>query len=260
MAATLWAATDAGQDFLVPVSGDSPMLWPPLIPAVLLRRYQRFLADVRLQDGRQLTVHCPNTGAMTGCAEPGARVWLSLAANPARKYAHTWELVETATGLACIHSARANALVAEALAAGMIAELAGYAQWRREVRLAGGSRVDFQLEAPGRPPCLLEVKCVTLCRGGGLGLFPDAVSQRGTRHLRELLAARCGGARAVLLFCVQHSGIDSVAPADAIDPAYGEALRAAAAGGVELLAYRAAPCTREMVLSRPLPVRLGQVA
>src|SRR5690606_27076955 len=156
------------------------------LPARLERRYQRFLADVRLADGSLLTVHCPNTGAMTGCAEPGARVWLSLAVGAHRKYPHTWELVETAAGLACIHSARANQLVAAALAAGTIDELVGYRRLRREVRAVGGSRIDFLLEEGVAPDCLVEVKSVTLCDADGLGRFPDAPSARGLRHLEEL--------------------------------------------------------------------------
>lgn len=230
------------------------MKFPTLREAVLLRRYKRFLADVRLDDGTELIVHCPNTGAMTGCAEPGSRVWLSLAANPKRKYSHTWELVETGSGLACIHSALANTLAAEAIAAGLIPELDGYPELRREVAVgAGGSRVDMQLSGRGAP-CLVEVKCVTLCAADGLGLFPDAVSSRGARHLRELAAVRAGGARAVLLFCVLHTGIRRVAPADAIDPAYGAALRAAQAAGVEVLAYAADIDGSGMVLRQRIPV------
>lgn len=230
---------------------------------VLLRRYQRFLADVRLDDGAEITAHCPNTGAMTGCAAPGSRVWLSVSDNPKRKYRHTWELVQTAAGLACIHSARANALAAEALAHGRIPELAGYAQTQREVRFGReGSRVDLLLSpGPDRPdltPCLVEVKCVTLHTADGLGLFPDAVSQRGARHLRELAAARAEGRRAVLLFCVLHSGIDRVAPAAAIDPVYAATFRAALAVGVEAIAYAADIDTTGMSLRRRLPVETGE--
>lgn len=229
-------------------------------PGILLRRYQRFLADVQLSDGSVITAHCPNTGAMTGCAEPGSHVWLSLSDNPKRKYRHTWELVRTTAGLACIHSARANDLAAEAVARGAIAELAGYTQMQREVRFGReGSRVDLLLRSDARPDCLVEVKCVTLCGEDGLGLFPDAVSQRGSRHLRELAAARAEGRRAVLLFCVLHGGIESVAPAAAIDPVYAATFRAALAAGVEAIAYKADIDTAGMTLRRPLPV-IGEQA
>jgi len=230
------------------------LVFQELRPGILLRRYKRFLADVRLDDGSEITVHCPNTGAMTGCAEPGSRVWLSLSDNPRRKYAHTWELVETSRGLACIHSARANALVAEAVAAGAIAALAGYERIQREVRFGSeGSRVDLLLSRAGES-CFVEVKCVTLCVENGLGLFPDAVSQRGARHLRELMAARAEGQRAVLFFCVLHDGIERVAPAAAIDPVYAATLRAAANAGVEVIAYAAAIDPSGMRLLRPLAV------
>lgn len=232
------------------------MQFDQLTVGVLLRRYQRFLADVRLDDGREITVHCPNTGAMTGCAAPGSRVWLAQSANPKRKYAYTWELVETATGLACIHSARANPLAAEAVAAGWIPELAGYTGLRREAPIGvDGSRVDLLLEG-GSATCFVEVKSVTLCGDDGLGLFPDAVSRRGARHLRELIAVRATGARAVLLFCVLHSGIRGVAPADLIDPDYGATLRAALAAGVEVLAYAAAITPATIALTRRLPLEV----
>lgn len=231
------------------------MLFQPLRRGVLRRRYQRFLADVCLDDGTELTVHCPNTGAMTGCAEPGSVVWVSASANAGRKYEHTWELVQTARGLACIHSARANALVAEAVAGGGVAELAGYPEMRREVRFGSeGSRADLWLGGGAAAPCLVEVKCVTLCDAHGRGRFPDAVSARGARHLRELMVVRRDGARAVLLFCALHAGIDSVAPAAIIDPVYAATLREAAAAGVEVLAYGADIDPAGMALRRPLPV------
>lgn len=221
------------------------------IEATLLRRYKRFLADVELADGRQLTVHCPNTGAMTGCAVPGARVWLSRSDNPRRKYAMTWEVIELPSGAAvCIHSARANAVVAEALARADIAELAGYTRIDREVRCSEGSRVDFVLTEPGR--CLVEVKSVTLGLVDGYGAFPDTVSVRASRHLRDLAAAVETGDRAVLLLLAMHTGIDHVVPADHLDPVYGETLRAAMAAGVEVLAYGCDVSRDGVRLTRPL--------
>jgi len=234
----------------------------PLAEAVLIRRYKRFLADVRLADGREMTLHCPNTGAMLGCAEPGSRVWYSLSNNPARKYPCTWELVETAgRHLACINTTRANDLVEEALREGRIAALAGYGILRREVVVGGeGSRLDFVLSGHALRPdehCHVEVKSVTLALPDGSGAFPDAVSTRGTRHLRELLALRAQGQRAVLLFCVQHAGIDCVRPAAHIDPLYADTLRQAAAGGVEVLAWRSAIDVQGMHLQEPVPVELA---
>lgn len=212
---------------------------PPLRCGTLARRYKRFLADVRLDDASVVTMHCPNTGAMSGCAEPGSRVWYSTHASNNRKYAHTLEIVETASGaLVGVHSARANALVAEALAAGTIREFAGYG-YAREVTLPDrSSRVDFRLEDVERGPCYLEVKSVTLACGGGWGAFPDAPSARARRHIASLLALRRTGVRAALLFCVQHTGIARVRAASEVDAHYAHALGEAHAAGVELLAYR----------------------
>lgn len=213
---------------------------PPLVEARLQQRYKRFLADVQLPDGSLLTAHCPNTGAMTGCMDADSRVWLQPSSNPRRKLSATWEVVETADGdLACIHSSRANALVEEALDGGLLEPLCGYTQLRREVRYGSEkSRVDFLLQfADG--PCYVEVKSVTLAGPAKTGMFPDAVSARGTRHLRELIAMRQDGARAVLCFVVMHNGIESVRPADHIDPLYGETLREAQRAGVEIIACRA---------------------
>ncbi len=210
----------------------------PLIEAKLIKRYKRFLADVKFPDGRQITVHCPNTGSMKNCAEPGSRVWLADSKNPKRKYRYSWQLVETTPGeLACIHSALANGLVKNALEEQRIPELAGYDEIKTEVRYGQEkSRIDLLLEKPDEQ-CFVEIKSVTLAMGGGLGLFPDAVSARGTKHLRELIEIKRRGARAVLFYCVQHTGIDHVAAADKIDPVYGETLRKALAAGVEVLAY-----------------------
>ena len=226
-----------------------------LIPGRLLRRYKRFLADVELADGEVITVHCPNTGAMTGCAEPGARVWLSTSAVKTRKYPHTWELVETGEGLACIHSAKANRVVHEAIAAGRVSGFERYPDIRTEVKYGQGSRADLLLEgACGR--VFVEVKSVTLCRPGGVGAFPDAVSERGRKHLRELQSVRQAGTDAVLFFCVFHTGIESVCAAGDIDPRYRDALAEAMAAGVKVLAWRAEVTTAGIELSRELPFTL----
>ena len=240
----------------------APLRFPaPLVEGRLLRRYKRFLADVELASGATVTAACPNTGSMLGCCEPGSRVWLSESDSPTRKYRHTWELVEAgAPGrgvLVGINTGLPNRLVAEAIASGVIAELSGYAAIRREVPFGEErSRVDLVLEGPGRDPCYVEVKNVTAAVSGGIALFPDAVSERGTKHLRELMRLRGRGSRPVLVFCVQRGDVDEVRPADSIDSLYGRTLREAAAAGVEVMAWRAAVTARSIALETRIPVTL----
>lgn len=231
------------------------MRLPPLTEGRLIRRYQRFLADVELADGRVVTAHCPNTGSMLGCQAPGSPVWLSAASNPARKLAWTWELVEALPGVKVgLHTGRSNALVREAIEAGLSATLAGYTGIRPEVPYGRGSRIDLLLTAPERPPCYVEVKNVTAAADGGIALFPDAVTARGAKHLDELAEQVARGHRAVLVFCVQREDVAEVRPADAIDPHYGARLRLAIAAGVEVIALGARVSVEELRLSRPLPV------
>lgn len=228
---------------------------PPLMSATLIRRYQRFLADVRLADGSVITAHTPNTGAMTGCSDPGARVWLQDSGKPARKYRHTWELVEARPQvLVGINTGRANQLAGEGIEEGVVEELQGYPSLRREVRYGvERSRIDLLLEDPGTPLCYVEVKNVTLVEDG-IGLFPDAVSSRGSKHLRELAHVARSGQRAVIFFCLQRRDASEVRPADHIDPEYGAGLRSALAAGVEALAYRAEVSPRGIRLCTRLPV------
>ncbi|MCK8516476.1 DNA/RNA nuclease SfsA [Methylonatrum kenyense] len=229
----------------------------PLLAGHLIRRYKRFLADVRLDNGTTLTCHCPNTGSMLGCATPGARIWLSTSDNPRRKYAHTWELVEADNGvLTGIHTGRANALVAEALENGALPAVAGLHQIKPEARQPGGrSRIDFRLAfRDDRADCFLEVKNVTAAVNDGVALFPDAVSERGTRHLEALMQLREEGYGAMLVFCVQRGDVQEVRPADSIDPVYGAALRQAIAAGVMVGALGARVSPQEIRLCRPLPV------
>ena len=230
----------------------------PLVPATLLRRYKRFLADVVLPNGVETTVHVANPGAMTGLAAPGARVWLSKSNNPARKLPFSWELVEVDLGsgpeLVGVNTAHPNRLVGTAVAAGTIAELAGYDTLRREVKYGRNSRVDFLLEGHGRPPCYAEAKNVHLMRAKGLAEFPDSVTARGARHLDELSAMVAQGCRAVMVFLVQIGSADRFALARDIDSKYGIAFDRARKAGVEAIAYRCAISESEITIAGAVPV------
>jgi sugar fermentation stimulation protein A len=220
-----------------------PMRFPsPLVPATLVKRYKRFLADVVLPSGETVTAHCANPGTMIGLNVAGASVWLSKSDNPKRKLGHSWELIEVDLGCGIefvgINTSLPNALAAEALAAGLIPELAGYAAVRREVKYGRNSRIDFLLEGPGRPACYVEVKNVHLMRQPALAEFPDAVTKRGAKHLVELADMVAVGARAVMLFLVQIGSAERFALARDIDPAYGKAYDAARARGVEAVVRR----------------------
>ena len=228
------------------------MRLPPLVEGRLIRRYQRFLADIELADGAVVTAHCPNSGSMKGCMTPGSRVYLSHSGNKGRKLAFTWELVETDGCWAGINTALPNRLVREAIEEGTVAELQGYGTIRPEVPYGEHSRIDLLLEgAQGR--CFVEVKNVTLVEGGR-ALFPDAVTARGQKHLRELMRVVGEGDRGVIFFTVQRGDGRSVSPADAIDPEYGRLLRLALDNGVEALAYRALVTPQEIRLTERLPV------
>lgn len=234
------------------------MRLPALTEGRLVRRYRRFLADVRLPDGTVVTAHCPNTGSLLGCADPGLRVWLARAASPRRRLAWSWLLVESPQGaLVWIDTARSNTVVAEAIAAGAVPPLAGYAGLRREVRFGReGSRVDLLLEDPARGRCYVEVKHVTAVDGAGYAIFPDAVTERGRRHLRELVRHRMAGDRAAVVFCVARGDARALRPADEIDPAYGAALREAVAAGVEAIALRCAVDRSRVVVERRIDLSL----
>jgi sugar fermentation stimulation protein A len=230
----------------------------PLIPAQLIKRYKRFLADVVLPSGETVTVHCANPGAMTGLDTPGSRIWLSKSPNEKRKLAHSWELIEADLGggieLVGINTGHPNALVAEAVAAGLIPELAGYASLRREVKYAGNCRVDFLLESPGRPPCYLEIKNVHLMRKKGFAEFPDSVTKRGARHLAALADVAAAGGRAVMLYLVQIGSAERFALARDIDPAYGAAYDVARMAGVEAIARRCRLTRDGIVIADAIPI------
>jgi len=230
---------------------------PALQPATLVQRYKRFLADVVTPEGVTLTLHCPNTGAMTGCATPGDTVWYSTSENTKRKYPHTWEITQTADGeYICVNTLRANQLVKEAISLDLIPELRGYNALKSEVKYgAENSRIDFMLQAEDRPECYIEVKSVTLA-DRDYGYFPDAVTLRGQKHLRELISVAAAGKRAVLLFAVLHSAIGRFSPARHIDPKYAQLLNEAQKQGVEVLAYKAELSADNMTLRSALPVTL----
>jgi sugar fermentation stimulation protein A len=233
---------------------DYAMRWPmPLIPGRLVRRYKRFLADVALEDGGEVTVHCPNPGRMLGLDAPGARVWLSRSGNLRRVLPHTLELVEADGGLVGINTMHPNRLVEEAIAAGAIPELAGYDVVRREVRYDERCRIDLLLRGEGRPDCFVEVKNVHLRRTAGAE-FPDAVTLRGTKHLGALARQVAAGARAVVVYVVQRTDCADFRIAADIDPVYAASFRAALAGGVEALCYGCAVDLEGLRLTQPLPI------
>ena len=230
----------------------------PLIPATLIKRYKRFLADVRLAGGETITAHVANPGAMTGLATPGARVWLSKSDNPSRKLAYSWELVEADFGagveLVGVNTAHPNGLVGGALAAGAIPQLAGYESIRREVKYGKNSRVDFLLEDRSRPRCYVEIKNVHLMRQPGLAEFPDAVTARGAKHLDELADAVAAGARAVMLYVIQIGSAGRFALARDIDARYGAAFDRARAAGVEAIAWRCTIDREGIEVTTPVPI------
>ncbi|MBV1879919.1 MAG: DNA/RNA nuclease SfsA [Pseudomonadales bacterium] len=234
---------------------------PPLGKAVLIRRYKQFLADVELASGEVRTIHCPNTGSMKHCTAPGSEIWFSTSDNPSRKYPDTWELIKSGGDYIGINTHRANKLVVAAIENEVIEELSDYQRLRTEVKYGlENSRIDILLGADDRPDCYVEVKSVTLLDtafGDGEGFFPDAVSSRGLKHLRELAGMVNLGKRAVLVFCVQHTGIKRVSAARNIDPAYADALVEAGAAGVEILAYQCKMSPVASVIDRKLPVVVG---
>ena len=231
----------------------------PLLTGRLIRRYKRFLADVDLDEGGTATVHVPNSGAMTGLDRPGSPVWLSRSDNAKRKYPLTLELIRVADSkggetLVGINTGHPNRIAAEAVAAGRIPELAGYASVRREVRYGRASRVDILLEAPDRPPCYVEVKNVHLMRRPGLAEFPDCPTARGARHLEELAAMVAAGCRAMMLYLVQRSDCHSFSIAADLDPVYAGGLIRARAAGVEACCYACALTPDSIDIDRPLPL------
>jgi sugar fermentation stimulation protein A len=231
-----------------------------LIEGRLLKRYKRFLSDIELSTGELITAHCPNTGSMKRCQQDNARVWVSESDNPKRKLAYTWELVEVDEQyLACINTGYPNKLVGEAIANGVVTELVGYAEQKAEVKYGEKSRIDWLLTGSDGRKCYVEVKNVTLLEEDGLGYFPDAVTDRGRKHLYELAKMVEEGHRAVMFFCVSHTGINSVTPAAHIDKKYAQAFIEVVAKGVEVIAYQVAIDSQEMKVMRSVPVVMPEL-
>ena len=230
----------------------------PLLPATLVRRYKRFLADIRLEDGQEVTAHCANPGSMMGLADPGSRIWVEPNDDPKKKLKYGWRLVEHADGhFTGVDTAVPNRALREALLAGGVPGLDGYASVRPEQKYGEKSRIDFLLSDPGRPDCYVEVKSVTLSRQPGLAEFPDSVTARGLKHLQELAQMAQAGHRAVMLFLVQRTDAQRTALAADIDPAYAAGFAAARAAGVEALAFGCKISPQEITLGAPLPAPEG---
>lgn len=225
-----------------------------LIRGTLLQRYKRFLADVRLANGQVVTAHCTNTGSMLGCKEPGSAVYLSRSDNPNRKLAYTWELIEIDRRWVGINTLHPNKLVPEAIQSGIIEEMSGYDTIRREVKVSAHTRLDLYLEGK-QSSCFVEIKNVTLAVDGA-AVFPDAVSERATKHLKELMRLKRQGHRAAVVFVIQRGDCRYFRPADEIDSEYGRWLRKAVKAGVEALPYVAQVTPREIFLTDRIETRL----
>ena len=210
--------------------------WPPLLRGTLVRRYKRFLADVRLDGGETVTAHCPNSGKMTECAEPGRPIYLSRSDNPKRKLKFTWELIEMPDSLVGVNTQTPNRLVAESIRQGRIPELDGYDDIHREVAVGQNSRIDLMLQRAGGDTCLVEVKNCTLVKNG-VAAFPDAVTARGRKHLGEMARQSKRGIRCVGVYLIQRMDAEVFTPADDIDPEYGKLLRKHQGREIEVLAY-----------------------
>ena len=217
-------------------AGSPTIAWPRLIEGTLLKRYKRFMADMKLRNGHVVTAHCPNSGSMKTCCEPGRPVYLSRSSNPNRRLKYTWEMIEMPTSLVGVNTSIPNRLVKESASRGLIESVAGYEQVRTEVKYGTNSRIDVLLENPGRSRCFVEVKNCTLMENG-VAYFPDAVTARGLKHLVELQEMVRSGDRAVMFFLIQRMDCTVFRPADHIDPAYGSELRKAAQNGVEIMAH-----------------------
>ena len=229
--------------------------WPELISGILVKRYKRFLADVEIKGPKLVTAHCPNTGSMKGCSEPGSPVYLSTHDNPKRKLKYTWELIKMPTSLVGVNTMVPNRLVFESVKADAVPELSGYERVDREVKVSAHSRIDLALTAADRRRCFVEIKNCTLV-DDRVASFPDAVTARGLRHITELQALMDTGFRGVMIYFIQRMDAEIFKPADHIDPEYGKGLRRAVKGGLEVLAYDVAIDLNRIRLNRKIPLEL----
>ncbi len=228
---------------------------PPLIPGRLIKRYKRFLADVALDSGETVTAHCPNSGRMIACSDPGRPVFLSSHDNPKRKLKYTWELIEMPSSLVGVNTLLPNHLVAHSIENGLVRELSGYDTVKREVKVGAHSRLDIRLSSRTKGHCFVEVKNCTLVENR-VARFPDAVTTRGRKHLEELIKLAGKGHRAVMFFLIQRMDADFFKPADDIDPAYGRGLRNAYAHGVEIVIYDVRLDLESISLNRPVKFKI----
>ncbi len=229
--------------------------WPPLIRGSLIKRYKRFMVDVALASGESVTAHCPNSGSMQGCCEPGRPVYLSRQDNPRRKLKYTWELIEMPSSLVGVNTLIPNRLVATSIANGVLAEFKYYNSLRREVSTAQGSRIDLLLTKNDKDRCFVEIKNCTLVKNQ-TAYFPDATTSRGLKHLVELQSLVATGARCVMFYLIQRMDAEVFRPADRIDPKYGKELRNAVAGGVEIMVYDVNINLDHIALRRKVPYKL----
>jgi sugar fermentation stimulation protein A len=229
--------------------------WPPLIAGTLIKRYKRFIVDVQLHSGETVTAHCPNTGSMAGCSEPGRTVYLSHHDNPNRKLPYTWELIEMPNSLVGINTSIPNRLVFKSIKEGLIEDFQNYTRIVKEYKISQHSRIDILLENRDSR-CFVEIKNCTLVEEG-IAFFPDAVTSRGKKHLVELQKLVASGNRCVMLYLIQRMDSKQFRPADHIDPAYCDELKRAKKNGVEILAYDVRIDLKAIVLNKKLPLVLG---
>jgi sugar fermentation stimulation protein A len=234
---------------------DAYLKWPKLIQGRLIKRYKRFMADVKLLNGHVVTAHCPNSGSMAECSEPGRRVFLSRSSNPSRRLKYTWEMIKMPSSLVGVNTMIPNRLTKVSIISGKIPELDGYDKVRAEVKYGKNSRIDLLLENNGKR-CFVEVKNCTLVRDG-IAYFPDAVTSRGLKHLKELQAQVSSGDRAVMFFLIQRMDAGLFRPAGHIDPVYARELKKAAERGVEIIAYDVIIDIEGIRLNRPMPFKLN---
>lgn len=241
---------------ILPESGAQSFIHlPALTSGILLKRYKRFLADIRLENGSIVTAHCPNSGSMRTCADPGMKVWISESSNPKRKLPFTWELIEMPTSMVGINAILPNRLAKTAITNGQIPEITGYHEITPEVTTNAGTRLDFCVRSSDGKTCYIEIKNCTFVENG-FASFPDAVTSRGKKHVEELERLVNKGFRCILLFIIQRMDAEYFSPADQIDPQYGKALRKAVSNGVEILVYDTSIDVNAINLRNRLPVLL----